>query len=74
MSIQQKTKLMHKEIRQLTNKKNPINGGGCIKDKNGKIIFDKTEVLTRWADYVTELFDDQRNKKLQYTTMMDQQY
>ena len=33
---------------------------GYIKDKNGKMLFEKDQVLNRWAEYVGELFEDTR--------------
>ena len=33
---------------------------GCIKSKDGKVIFEKEEVRKRWAEYVGDLFADTR--------------
>ena len=32
--------------------------GGCIKDKQGNLLFDKEEVEKRWTEYIKELYDD----------------
>ena len=35
-----------------------------IKDKQGKVLFQKNEVLKRWAEYIKELYVDQRTETL----------
>ena len=55
------TKKMHQEIKELTgSSKKSSSSGGCIKDKNGKMLFEKDRVLERWAEYIGELFEDTR--------------
>ena len=44
-----------------------------IKDKQGKVLFEKNQVLKRWAEYIKELYVDQRtetltNRETDYTT------
>ncbi|GFR82666.1 hypothetical protein ElyMa_000632200 [Elysia marginata] len=33
---------------------------GCLKAKNGNIILERDKILERWAEYIHELFDDNR--------------
>ena len=41
---------MHENVKKLTNtKKNVQNVSDCIKDKNGKILFEKANVAKRWG-------------------------
>jgi hypothetical protein len=52
------THLLHKEIKTLTKSKDQPNKGGCIKNKNGRILIEKEQITNRWTEYVTELFED----------------
>ena len=45
------------KINELSGKKKMINNG-CIKSKDGKILMNKEEQLTRWAKYLGELYSD----------------
>ena len=55
------TKKMHQEIKEMVgSSKKKSSSGGCIKDKNGKMLFEKDQVLERWAEYVGDLFADTR--------------
>ena len=35
---------------------------GCLKTKEGSIIMDKEKILERWAEYIGELFEDNRKE------------
>ena len=35
---------------------------GCLKTKEGSIIMDKKKILERWAEYMRELFEDNRKE------------
>ena len=52
------TKEMFKGIKDFTNKGSET--GGCIKSKDGKILFETEKILARWAEYVKELFFESR--------------
>ena len=52
------TKEMFKEIKDFTNKGSKT--GGCIKSKDGKILFETEKILARWTEYVEELFYESR--------------
>ena len=56
-------KEMHKKVNQLIYKHKKISTG-CIKDKNGmkKLKFDNEKVAERWAEYVQDLYKDQREE------------
>ena len=49
---------MFKEIKDFTNKGSET--GGCIKSKDGKILFETETILARWTEYVEELFYESR--------------
>ena len=49
---------MFKEIKDFTNKGSET--GGCIKSKDGKILFETEKILARWTEYVEELFYESR--------------
>ena len=34
-------------------------GTNCIRDKNGKMLFDSNDVINRWVEHVTELYHDE---------------
>ena len=52
-------KEMHKKVRDMigiTKRK----ANGCIRDKDGNVLFDKDDIISRWAEYVEELYNDER--------------
>jgi hypothetical protein len=49
LSIQNKSKEMCNEISQIPNKRPNGNRNNCIKNNQGEILLDKTEILERWA-------------------------
>ena len=51
--------LMYKKIKDLTSKRK-INGQ-AIKDKDGNLLSEPKEILERWAQYVEELYNDNRD-------------
>ncbi|GFO02707.1 endonuclease-reverse transcriptase [Plakobranchus ocellatus] len=50
---------MYRNIEEITGKKTFLSNG-CIKAMNGDIIIDKEKILERWAEYIRELFKDDR--------------
>ena len=54
------TKKIHDSIKELVGKKKSNSAGGCIKGKDGKIIFERDKVLERWSEYIGDLFADDR--------------
>ncbi|GFR85983.1 RNA-directed DNA polymerase from mobile element jockey-like [Elysia marginata] len=54
---------MYKRIQEITGRK-ASSKSGCIKSKDGSIIIKKDTKLERWSEYISELFDDDRNEDL----------
>ncbi|GFS02384.1 RNA-directed DNA polymerase from mobile element jockey-like [Elysia marginata] len=51
--------MMYKTIEEVVGRKT-CSPSGCLKAKNGDIIMGKEKLLERWAEYIGELFDDDR--------------
>ena len=58
LSRNHQTKEMFQEIKCLNPRKS--NQSGCIKDKEGKIIFEAEKIIERWKEYIEDLFADQK--------------
>ena len=54
------TKKMHNSIKELVGNSKSSTTTGCIKDKQGNMIFERDKVLERWAEYIGDLFADTR--------------
>ena len=54
------TKQMHADIKELSGDGRGKAGSGCIKSKNGDLLFEKEQILDRWSEYVRDLFADDR--------------
>ena len=67
-----RTKEMHQKVKQITNKSKTNTNMGCIKDRNGNILFDKEKIAERWVEYIKELYDDNRDPMPQFTTATGQ--
>ena len=59
---QYKSREMHNKVKELTSKNTKKKASGCIRDKNGNILFDQEEIAARWVEYITELFEDHREQ------------
>ena len=59
---QHRTREMHKKVKDLTNRNSRKTASGCIKDRNGKLLFDQEDISSRWAEYITELYNDDRGE------------
>ena len=55
--------LFNKETKNLCGINKCSTKSGCVKGKDGTIIFEKDKVLDRWVEYVGDLFDDDRPPK-----------
>ena len=53
-----KSNLMHSHIKLVTGRKRGNNTTTCIEDKNGDIIMEKDEILSRWSEYIGELYNN----------------
>ena len=58
---QPKSKEMHIKIKDLTNNERTAAKTSCIKDKNGQLLFDQQEIAKRWVEYISNLYDDNRD-------------
>ena len=47
-------------MKEMSTKKRSKSGTNCIRDKNGKMLFDSNDVTNRWVEHVTELYHDER--------------
>ena len=54
------TKKVHADIKEVCGTVRKKQSSGCIKSKDGKVIFEKEEVRKRWAEYVEDLVADTR--------------
>ena len=54
-------KVMYRNIEEIIGKKT-CSSTGCLKTKEGSIIMDKEKILERWAEYIRELFEDNRKE------------
>ena len=52
---------MYKQIKELTNKRT-YNKTGCLKSKEGHTLMDRNEIMTRWCEYIRELYEDNRGE------------
>ena len=53
---------MHNKVKELTSKNAKGKASGCIKDKNGNILFNQEDIAARWVEYITELYEDHREQ------------
>ena len=60
LSYKNQTREMFNEIKQIQPMKNNISG--CIKDKNGAILFEADKIIERWKEYIEDLFQDERSE------------
>ena len=51
---------MHNRVKQLTTLKSRKRSSGCIESKDGRILFEQKDVADRWAEYIADLYDDER--------------
>ena len=49
-------------MKELTSKNTKKKESGCIKDKNGNILFKQEEIAAIWVEYITELYEDHREQ------------
>ena len=50
--------MVHQRIREISSKKYCKTTTGCIKDKNGNILFEEQTIKQRWTEYIKELYDN----------------
>ena len=59
----QRHKEMHKKIKEITNERQKPKGSKCIRDKEGRMLFEEEQVKKRWEKYVGELYGTERGEK-----------
>ena len=60
MENQYQSSEMHNKVKELTSKNTKKKASGCIKDKNGNVLFNQEKIAGRWVEYITELYEDHR--------------
>ena len=60
LEAKHESKNMHKKIKEITEQTSRKCGSNCIKDKDGKMLFDEEDIKVRWEEYVSELYNDNR--------------
>jgi uncharacterized membrane-anchored protein YhcB (DUF1043 family) len=60
LDASKKCNLMHSHIRLVTAKKRGTGTTTCIEGKNGDVIMEKDRILSRWYEYISDLYDDNR--------------
>ena len=63
---QYKSREMHNKVKELTYKNTKKKASGCIKDKNGNMLFNQEEIADEWVEYITELHEDHREQMPQF--------
>ena len=54
---------LHKQVKEMTGCKKSHQGTGCIKSRDGNILFEQEEIQKRWVEYIDELYDDNRGQQ-----------
>ena len=62
MAKQYISREIHNKVKDVTYKNTKKTASGCIKDKNGNILFNQEEIAARWVEYITELYEDHREQ------------
>ena len=57
-----KTREMYEKVKEVTGTNRKKSGNSCIKNKEGKVLFDQQEIQDRWTEYIEGLFNDERGE------------
>ena len=57
---QHKSSEMQKKVKEITGQGYKQRASNCIRDKDGKMLFETHEIKSRWEEYVSELHNDKR--------------
>jgi hypothetical protein len=60
---QRNSNKMYERIKEVIGNKKMCTSSGCIRCKSGDVIMEKQQIMERWTEYVTDLFDDARGEK-----------
>lgn len=55
------SKGLHRKVKEVVGNHKKSCAGGTIKDKNGNVLFELDRIVARWAEYIEELFQDERS-------------
>ena len=53
---------MCEKVKEVTWTNRKKSGNSCIKNKEGKVLFDQQEIQDRWTEYIERLFNDERGE------------
>lgn len=62
LEAKHESRSMHKKIKEITGQGSRKRSSNCIKNKDGKMLFDEDEIKSRWEEYVSELYNDDRGE------------
>ncbi|RUS75926.1 hypothetical protein EGW08_016314 [Elysia chlorotica] len=62
-SLHGRSKTMYDTLKEIRGTTRQNNSTGCIKDKEGNMLFEQDKIKARWVEYVGDLFDDARPEK-----------
>ena len=62
LEMQHKSKEMYDKVKEVTGSSKKTSNCECIRDKDGNMLFDRGEITSRWVEYVSELYDDNRKE------------
>ena len=51
---------MYESFKEATGTNRKKSGNCCVKNKEGKVLFDQQEIQDRCIEYIKELFEDER--------------
>ena len=57
----------HQRIKLITGHCKSTSKSGCLKSKTGEILMEEGEILTRWQEYISELYDDPERSTKPFT-------
>ena len=53
---------MYEKVKEVTGTNRKNSGNSCIKNKEGKVLFDQQEIQDRWTEYLEGFFNDERGE------------
>ena len=57
---------MHERVKKLSTKKHVKKQASCIMEKKGKLLFEQDEIERKWVEYISNLYDDNRDEIPQF--------
>ena len=56
------TNAMHQEVKKAAGIRKKPTANGCLETENGAIIIERSKKMTRWNEYIQQLFEDDRGE------------